>query len=333
MSKIGIVGGSGFIGSALARNLSKSFVVKILDKKPIPKDLERNVEYQQSDVLRYSEVERALSDVDLVIHAAIIQIPLLNEAKRLGYNVNILGVQNVCEVVYQKPLIKGMILTGSWHVVGERELRGTINEEFGFRPDQVEDRARLYTLCKMGQEAIVRVFNEMSEKVYGVIRMGTVLGEGMPEKTAASLFIANGLEGKPLTPYKHSMYRPMLYVDVNDVCKAFEAYVKKILNGEICKEGSRLSYIVNVCWPQPITIIELASMTRNSIIRQSKGKIRPKIRVVDKRQPILFTPDDKDLIKVDISRARSFLGLEKMVNPEETIERLIEEKIAERQIP
>lgn len=70
-----------------------------------------------------------------------------------------------------------------------------IDEEFGFRPDQVETRARLYALSKMAQEAIVRLYDEMSEKIYGVIGMATVLGERMPEKTAANIFISQGIKG------------------------------------------------------------------------------------------------------------------------------------------
>ncbi len=328
MNKIGIVGGSGFIGSALSRHLGRSFLVKILDKRPPPRNLEGKLEYQQLDIQKYDEVEQRLRDVNLVIHAAVVQIPLINEAKRLGYEVNIRGTQNVCEVVNRNPLIRGMILTGSWHVVGERELKGVIDEEFGFRPDKVEERARLYALCKIGQETIVRVYNRMSEKIFGVIRMGTVLGAGMPEKTAAAIFITNGLQGKPITPFKHSMYRPMLYTDVNDVCRAFEAYAKKILDSKINQEGTGLSHIVNVYWPEPMTILELAEIVKDSVIKHSNGEIEPEMEIVDKGQPVLFKPEDKKLIEVDVSRAKSFLELENMTNPKETIGKIIEERLA-----
>ena len=325
MNNIGIVGGAGYIGSSLALQLSKSFTVKALDVKPLPKDLEGKVEYEQCDIKNYNDVEQKLRDVELVIHAAIVQIPQINQAKRLGYEVNILGTQNVCEAVHRTPSIKGMILAGSWHVVGERELRGVINEEFGFRPDKVEDRARLYALCKIGQETIVRIYDEMSEKIYGVIRMGTALGRGMPEKTAASLFITNALKGKPLTPFKHSMHRPMLYVDVNDVCKAFEVYANKILRGEIRKGENSLLHVVNFCWPKPITILELAEMIRDATIRHSKGKIKPKIEIIDQGLPTLFTEKDKDVIKVDMTKAKQFFGIKRMTNPKETIRKLVQD--------
>jgi len=174
---IGISGGSGYIGSSLATHLAGCFDIKLLDIKAPRQRFSNTVSHQMCDIRNYKEVKKAMEDVDLVIHTAIVQIPLINENKRLGYDVNILGTQNVCKVVDESLEIKGLILAGSWHTVGERELRGVIDEEFGYRPDKVEDRARLYALAKIAQESIVRFYDEMSEKVFGIVRMGTVLCE------------------------------------------------------------------------------------------------------------------------------------------------------------
>ena len=327
--KIGIIGGAGFIGASLARHLIKNFQVKLLDVRPPPKNLEEAANYYYCDIRNYNEVAKGLEDVDLVIHAAIVQIPLINEKRRFGYEVNVIGTQKVCRAVEENPRVRGMILTGSWHTVGERDLKGVIDEEFGFRPDKVENRARLYALSKIAQEAIVRFYDEISDKIYGIIRMGTVLGEGMPEKTAANIFIENGLASNPLTPYRHSVYRPMLYVDINDVCVAFESFVKKILNNEIKKGNNSLDHIVNVLHSEPVTILELAEIVRNAIIKISDGKLKPEIRIVDKGIPALFRESEKTLIKVDVGKASKLLGLNKLVSPKESIERIICSKLSE----
>lgn len=321
--KIAIVGGAGFVGKSLARHLSKKFKVKILDVKPIPEDLKGLVTHVHCDVRNYQEIANGLNDVSLVIHTAIVQIPLINENKSLGYEVNIIGTQNVCKAVEENPNVKGMILAGSWHTIGERELKGIINEEFGFRPDKVEDRARLYVLSKIAQESIVRFHDEMSDKIYGIIRMGTVLGQGMPEKTAANIFIERGLKEEAITPYRHSMYRPMLYVDIEDACQAFETYAKKILSDEIVKSNNSLTHIVNVYYPEPITILELAEIVKESIIECTSGKVRPKIEIVDNGIPPLFTEEDKNRIKVDVNKAKKFLGLEKLKSPKESIREIL----------
>jgi UDP-glucose 4-epimerase len=326
--KITIVGGAGFVGSALARYFSKEFKVRVLDKNPLPKSLEEKVEYQQCDIRSYEKVEQGLKNTNLVIHAAIVQIPLINEAKRLGYEVNVLGTQNICKIVDKRPSIKGMILAGSWHLFGERGLEGVIDEGFGFRPDRVEDRARLYAFSKIAQETVVRFYDEISEKIYGIMRMGTVLGKGMPEKTAANLFITKGLKGEPLTPYKHSMYRPMLYVDINDVCGAFGAFAGKILRGEVQKGEGSLAHVVNLCYPEPITILDLATMIKDAITDHSGNKIIPEIKIVETGQPDLFTAKNKGLIKVNVRKAIEFLGMKKLKSPKESVERIVESRIS-----
>lgn len=324
---IGITGGSGYIGSSLAKHLAGAFDVRLLDVRVPKQRFSEAVSFQVCDVRNYEDVKKVLEGVDLVIHAAIVQIPLINEDKRLGYEVDILGTQNVCRAVDENPRIKGLILTGSWHTVGERELRGVIDEEFGFRPDKVEDRARLYALAKIAQESVVRFYDEMSEKVFGIVRMGTVLGEGMPEKTAANIFIENGLKGKPLTPFKHSMFRPMLYVDVGDVCRAYENFARKILNGEVSEEGNSLAHIFNVYYPEPVTILELAEIVRDSIIKWSDGRIKPKIEIVDIGQSSMFGEEDKKLVRVDVSKALNFLELGRLTRPRESIEEVVKMRI------
>ncbi|KON31404.1 hypothetical protein AC478_02835 [miscellaneous Crenarchaeota group-1 archaeon SG8-32-3] len=329
---IGITGGAGYIGSSLAKHLVKAFDIKLLDIKSPKQKFERNASFQLCDVRNYEEVKAALEDVDLVIHTSIVQIPLITEQKRLGYTVNLLGTQNICRVVDESPRIKGLILAGSWHTIGERGLKGVIDEEFGFRPDKVENRARLYALSKIAQESIVRFYDEMSEKNFGVIRMGTVLGEGMPEKTAANIFVENGLKGKPLTPYKHSMFRSMLYVDISDICNAYEKFVRKILENNIKKDGNSLANIFNVYYPEPITIIELAEIVREAIAKYSKGEIHPEITVVDSGQPSMFNENDKMLIKVDVSKALNFLEIDRLKSPKESIEEIVRSKISLRKV-
>jgi len=321
------MGGSGFIGSHLAEYLSKSFQVKVLDIKEPPKGVRDKVDYVFCDVRDYEQVEEGLRDVDLVVHTAIVQIPQINEQKRLGYEVNVVGTQNVCRAVDENPRIKGMILASSWHTIGESGLEGVIDEEFGFRPDKVEDRARLYALSKIAQESIVRFYDEMSEKVFGIIRMGTVLGDGMPEKTAANIFIERALRGETITPYKHSMHRPMLYVDVEDVCRAFESFTTKILNGEVEKGGNSLLHIVNVYYPSPITILELAKIVQKTVMRLTNNAIQPRIEIVDTGQRPLFREEDKDKIKVNIRKAIEFLGLSRLKSPEESIEEIVRKRI------
>lgn len=71
-SKIAIVDVAGSINKSLARHLSRKFEVKILDVKPITKDLKGFVTHVRCDVRNYQETTNGLNDVNIVI----VQIPV-----------------------------------------------------------------------------------------------------------------------------------------------------------------------------------------------------------------------------------------------------------------
>jgi nucleoside-diphosphate-sugar epimerase len=327
LPRVAITGGSGFIGSALAEQFGRNFEVTILDKKA-PRLSNDSVQFVECDVTDFESVKRILEGADIVIHASIIQIPRINEERKLGYEVNVLGTQNVCEAVRLSRSVKGLMLVGSWHTIGEQRITGIVDEAFGLRPDMVEERARLYALSKMAQEAIVRLYDENSQdKPYGIVRIGTALGDNMPKKTAANIFIEQALTGKPLTPYEHSMYRPMLYADVRDVCKAFESYTLKILDGNVAASRDSFAHIVNVHYPEPITLLDLAEAVKESASRLSSGKLKPEIQIVKTTQPKLFTEIDKTNFKTNVTKARDFLGFEKFISPQESIDYIVDKRL------
>jgi UDP-glucose 4-epimerase len=320
--------GAGFIGSSLAAHLQKLFDVVTFDVNPQPQWLKGyDIPHKICDIRNYRKLNDKIGNPRVVIHTAIIQIPVINEKKGLAYEVNVLGTHNVCRIVEKNENTKGFILTGSWHVFGEREFQGIISEGFGYRPDKVEERARLYAISKILQECIVRFYDEKNpDKVYGILRMATVLGEHMPEKTAANIFITRALSGESITPYKHSMHRPMLYVDINDVCKGFESYIKIIMESEKA-EGDSSSHIINVAYHKPITIMELANIVRDSVIKHTNGKINPIIEIVDKGVWPIYSEEESRKIKVDINRAKELLGLKKLISPRESIDRIVKYRL------
>jgi len=211
-------------------------------------------------------------------------------------------------------------------VFGESGLHGIVNEEFGFRPDKIDDRARLYAFSKIAQEATIRVMSAMSSKSYGIIRLGTVLGEGMPKLTVANLFIEKALNGEPMTPFKHTQYRSMLYVDIQDVCAAFENLATRIING---KQGT--ANVVNLVWPTPMTIIDLARIVRTELVKLTHDQIKARIQVIDKGVKPAYTLTDKKRFTVDISKARDLLGPRKLTSPQQSIERILPQRLSSQE--
>lgn len=321
--------GCGFVGSHLAKYLTKFYSVTTFDINPQTEDIvEYNIPHKICDITDEKKLYDSIGNPAIVIHTAVIDILKINENKYGSYRINILGTQNVCEVVARNPNIKGLILTSSWHVFGEQGLGGTINESFGYRPDKVENRARLYTISKIAQECIIRFFDEMYPRTYfGAIRLGTVLAENMRNEIAANLFINQALNGKEITPFKHSMYRPMLFITINDVCKAFKSFIELILTKEKIQSSS-LDHIINLAYPNPINILELAEIIKKSIEKHSNGKILPVISIIDKDSPILFESEDKNKIKLDTTKIQKFLRMDELAEPEKFIDELVKKRMA-----
>lgn len=308
----------------MALYLKDEYAVTVADVRPPGQN--DGLRFVHCDVRNPKDVDGVLEDASVALYFSIIQIPRINEERRLGYEVNVMGLQNVCDAVLRSPASKGLVLAGTWHVFGERGLNGTIDETFGSRPDMVEERAKLYALSKVVQEGIVRLYDEVAVdtgKVFGVIRMGTVLGAGMPELTAANLFIKKAISGESLTPYRHSMYRPMLYVDIHDICRGYGVYVSKIINHRAEVEGGSLGHIVNLFWPEPITILELAELVRDVFVEETGGRTSPKIRIEDKGIPESFSENAKSMFKVDARKVATFLSMSSMTSPRDSLKSLI----------
>jgi UDP-glucose 4-epimerase len=319
-----LIVGCGFIGTSLAEFLSKKYVVSTMDVIPQPESLKSlNIQHKLIDITNLETLKTKIGSPDVIIHTAIIQIPKITEDKKLGYDVNVVGTQNLCEIVSSTSKILGMILISSWHTYGERDLTGTIREDVGYFPDNVEDRAKLYALSKTIQECILRFYDEKETgKIYGAIKIGTALGENMPKGTAANIFINKALSGEPITPFKHSMNRPMFYVSVNDVCNVIEKYIDYIINQDK-QNVNNIEHIMNVAYPDPISILDLANFVQKSVQNISDGEINPKVSIIDKSIPEIGDPDDKNKIHLDISKIKNYLEINSLEKPEDTINKLV----------
>jgi hypothetical protein len=75
-----------------------------------------------------------------------------------------------------------------------------------------------------------------------------------------------------------------------------------------------------------MTIIELAETVRECIIDLSKEKIKPIVNVVDKGVPSMFTEKNKEKISVDISKAQTFLGIEGLCSPKDSLKYIIQSR-------
>ena len=302
--EIAVVGGSGFIGKSIAEFLSKENTVRIVDINPTSIE---NVTFKECDILNYELLEDSLKGCEVVIDSHIIQIPRINEIKELAFNVNVNGTKNVCEVCRKND--SKLILTGTWHVYGEPPFKKkTIDEDYGYHPERVSERAEFYVINKIMQEMWIRSYSKIYGIKAGILRLSTVLGERMPEKTAANIFINQALNNKDITPFRSTRYRPMLYVNVNDVNEAIKRLIE-ILNSK-CE-------IIHISHQEPITIFELGQMIKKLSNSNSE------VKIVDNAEDE-FKPEDKDYCYLDLTRLKKRLGMKRLISTEESLKRIIE---------
>ena len=121
----------------------------------------------------------------------------------------------------------------------------------------------------------------------------------------------------------------MLYVDIRDICKSYEIYANKILNDELQKSDNSMAHIVNVYYPQPITILQLAEAIRDCIVECTNGSVTPTLEIVDKGLPPIFREEDKSKILVNIAKAKSLLGIDNLRSPRESLMDIISKRAKE----
>lgn len=305
--EIGVVGGSGFVGKNIAEFLSKENTVRIVDINPT---IIKSVTFKKCDVLDYKLLEDCLKGCDAVIDSHIIQIPRINEMKELAFDINVNGTRNICEVCRKNG--SKLVLIGTWHIYGEPPFeKKAIDEDYGYRPERVSERAEFYVINKIMQEMWVRSYGKIYGIKAGILRLSTVLGKDMPEKTAAKIFINQALNNNDITPFKNTMHRPMLYVDVSDVGEATNRFVK-ILDSN-CE-------IVHIAYQEPLTILELGRM-----IKRLSGS-DSEVRSMDKSDSEdYFKPEDKNYCHMDLARLKKRLKMKRLVSTEESLKRIIED--------
>jgi len=211
-------------------------------------------------------------------------------------------------------------------VIGEVDIKGIIDETYGLRPDKVDERSRLYTLNKIAQESVMRIYDAFSDKVFAVIRLSTVLGEGMPEKTAANIFINQALKGEDLTPYKSNMFRPMIYVSIDDSVKAIYNLAELIFDESSIVHNNFVN-VFNIGYPKAMNVLVLAESILE-IIKRNIGT-KSKIKIVDDGKSINNSPEEKDQFYFDVSKAQKYLGIKEFESPHAILEKIIKGRISQ----
>jgi UDP-glucose 4-epimerase len=247
VERIGITGGSGFVGSCVAgRMTAAGHDVVVLDLRPPQRT---DVAYRYVDVLDLGAVVQATRDTDTVFHLAGMSDASDALARPVSaVQVNVAGTANVFEASRRNDVRRTVLASTAWVYAGAHGA-APIDEEVPFH---LPSAGHIYTSSKITEELIAHNYCELYGTPFTILRYGDVYGPGMSENFVIPRFVRQALEGTPNTVHGDgSQFRNYVYVD--DLADAHLAALS----------GNAENEVFNLKGPEPITIRRMAEEVRD----------------------------------------------------------------------
>jgi UDP-glucose 4-epimerase len=247
VGRIGITGGSGFIGSAVAyRMVAAGHDVVVLDTRP-PQRAE--LAYRHVDVLDLGAVVQATRDVETVFHLA----GMSDASDVLAHPVsavqaNVAGTANAFEASRRNEVRRTVLASTAWVYAGAHG-EVPIDED---APFHLPSAGHIYTSSKITEELIAHNYCELYGTPFTILRYGDAYGPGMSENYVIPRFVRNALDGETnIVNGDGSQFRNYVYVD--DLADAHLAALA----------GDAENEVFNLKGPEPITIRRIAEEVRD----------------------------------------------------------------------
>jgi UDP-glucose 4-epimerase len=304
LMKVGVIGGSGFIGSHLVDKLIENgHDVTVFDIMRPHRD---DVRHIFLDLFDFHKVVVALAgNYDAIyLLAAMANINDIHKNPLETALVNFQGVVNVLEAMRR---YGGRLIFAStvWvYILAEGK---TLDEN---SPLLVQNVNHTYTASKVAAELYIQSYHKLYGLDFTILRYGIPYGPRGRVGTVVTNFIVNALKGEPIVIFgdgKHSRY----FIYVEDLAEGNAAALKEVARNQI----------YNLQGLRKVSIKEIAD-----IVKRLVGSV--KIEYAETR------PGDYDGRIISSEKARKDLEWEPKVDIEEGIRRYIkwykkQEKIAE----
>ncbi len=224
--KVGVTGGSGFIGAHLARSLvAHGHETYVLDK--VPPSVE-GAQWCSVDLLSYDSLREKVKGFDLLYHlAAIADASYSSENPVETIKVNAEGTVNVLEACRRSAV--GRVVYASTIWVYNASEEESVDEE-----TKLSSRTRhIYTSSKLVGEYLCNDYHDHYGLNFTILRFGIPYGPG-GRFNVIPVFIKAALKGQPITIRgTGEQRRPFIYVsDLAEGCvsAASETATNRIYN-------------------------------------------------------------------------------------------------------
>jgi len=232
--KIGVIGGSGFIGSHVVDKLIEhGHEVTVFD---IMKPHRNDVRHLYIDITNLSKTCVALTGAYDAVYmlAAMADVNDVFKNPVEATEVNILAVANVLEAAKRNGIGRVILASTVW--VYEMAEGSNVDETTALVPSRTK---HVYTASKLAAELYCHAHQKLYGQEFTILRYGIPYGPRARGATVIALFVKRALNGEPLTIMGDgSQYRNFIYVE--DLAEGNVAALKEIAKNQTYNlEGSK----------------------------------------------------------------------------------------------
>ncbi len=281
-----VTGGAGFIGSHIVKFLvGEKHTVIVIDNLQVGtkkrlESIKEKIDFHQTDILNFNEVEKIVQGADGVFHqAALTSLPESFEKPEEYHNVNVNGTENIFKL--SKKYGFKVVYASSSSVYGEVK-KIPISENFEKNP------LNPYAETKLQDELLALKYSKLGSKIIG-LRYFNVFGKGQTGSYAGVItkFINKVIQKEaPEIFGEGNQIRD--FVSVEDVVQANYLAMTNNVSAGFFNIGTGKTY----------SILEIAEIIINAASLLQKPIFRDAL------------PGDALLSKADIKLAKSILNWE-----------------------
>ena len=290
-----VTGGAGFIGSHLADALIHKFRVIVLDNfssgkhENLREFISKGGEVCVGDILNYKNVEKLVSQVDVIIHLAVQCVRLSFKNPHFVHETNITGTLNLLEAARKKRLMRFLYVSSS-------EVYGNSKQK-RLREVDVTNPSTIYGASKLAGEYYCRAYLQSYNLPIVIVRPFNTYGprshfEGVYGEVIPKFFIRLINKKRPIIYGNGYQTRDFTYISdtVNGLILALD-------NTEVIGE------VINIAHGVEVSINELAELISGITRKNNLLPIYSQNRPAD----ILH-------LKANIQKARKLLNFNPQVS-------------------
>jgi UDP-glucose 4-epimerase len=300
--KFAVTGGAGFVGNNIVRLLvSKGYSVVVIDNLHTGKidNLEgvfEKIEFYQTDIRNYDEMEKILETVDGIFHEAALTIVQESFDKREEYfDVNVKGTENIFKIA--KKFKKKVVYASSSSIYGD-------SKKIPIKENSDRNPINPYGQTKLDDEFLAEKYSDSGLEVIG-LRYFNIFGKGQTGSYAGVItqFMRKLNEQKP----------PIIFGD-----------------------GTQIRDFIHVSDIAEANLSAMLSKTNSGFFNVGTGvgtKIKDLAKIMIKIFNEKFEPNFHDSLKgdvkisqADISKSQDLLNWKYSIGVEDGLEKMIKLK-------